>query len=111
MATAINLNIIQGSDFSISFIAVDDLGEVLDLTNHDIGGYVKHRYGDDDPLFELSPTIDDPEKGEINIFLNPSTTAAFPAGQHLYGIEVTSGDSVGFKLLNGFVNVFPEVNR
>ena len=111
MATSIDLNVIQGSDFSISFIAVDDLGEVLDLTNHDIGGYVKHRYGDEDPLFDLYPTVDDSEKGQVNIALTPLATATFPAGQHLYGIEVTSGDSVGFKLLNGFINVFPEVNR
>ncbi len=111
MATSINLNVIQGSDFSISFIAVDDLGEVLDLTNHDVGGYVKHRYGDEDPLFDLSPTVDDAEKGQVSIALSPSATEAFPAGQHLYGIEVTKGDSVGFKLLNGFINVFPEVNR
>ena len=111
MATAINLNVVQGSDFNISFIAVDDLGDVLDLTNHSLGGYVKNRYGDTDPLFDLSPTTDPEVKGQINISLKPGDTQKIPIGQHMYGVEVLSGDAVGFKVINGFVNVFPEVNN
>ncbi len=112
MATAINLNIVQGSDFSISIIASDDLGQVIDLTNHTVGGYVKRRYGDASPFFDLGPTIgSDPKTGEININLLPSQTETLPVGQYVYGIECVTGSSVAFKVMNGIINVIPEVNR
>lgn len=111
MPDKINLNITQGSDFNIGFVAADDFGKAMDLTNYSIGGYVKHRFGDAVPLFELSPSIANTVSGLIQISLPPSKTSSFPAGEHLYEIELISGSSIGVKILNGFCNVFPEVNK
>ena len=112
MASTIDLNIVQGSDFFVSIVAADDLGEVIDLTQHTVGGYAKHRYGDETPFFDFKPVIgSDPKTGEINLILSPEDTSKIPAGQYFYGIEVLSGDSVGFKVMNGAVNVIPEVNK
>ncbi len=112
MATAINLNIIQGSDFNVQIVAADDLGNVYDLTDFTIGGYAKHRYGDSANIFDFKPVIVDPKAGKINLTLSPAETAKIPAGQHLYGIEGVSGDgsSIAFKIMNGYANVLPEVN-
>ena len=111
MATNVNLNIVQGSDFNISFVASDDLGDVIDLTNYVVGGHVKHRYGDSSSLFDLDPKINNATDGVINISMGPNDTEKLPAGEHLYGIELLSGDSIGFKIMNGYVNVIPEVNN
>ena len=112
MATALNLNITQGSDFSVQIVAADDLGVVFDLTNFTIGGYAKHRYGDPTNVFDFKPKIVDAKNGKIDLILSPSETAKIPPGQHLYGIEAISGDgsSMAFKIMNGYVNVLPEVN-
>ena len=112
MATALNLNIVQGSDFFVEIVAADDLGATLDLTNFTIGGYAKHRYGDTSNLFDFKPVLADAKNGKIQLVLSPSETANIPPGQHLYGIEAVSGDgaSMAFKIMNGYVNVLPEVN-
>ena len=111
MPTTANLNITQGSDFFLTLIVNDDFGSVINLTNYSVGGYVKNRYGDTDPLFDLKPVISDAAKGEVTVSLKPADTALFPVGEFRYGIEVKSGDSVGFKTLNGLINVIPEINR
>ena len=111
MATSIDLNIVQGSDFNVSIVAVDDLGTVINLTDYTVAGYAKHRYGDDEPTFDFKPTVSNATAGEISMSLTPTETASIPVGQFVYGIECLSGDSIGFKVMNGKVNVTPEVNK
>ena len=111
MATSIDLNIVQGSDFNVSIVAVDDLGTIINLTDYTVAGYAKHRYGDDEPTFDFKPTVSNATAGEISMSLTPTETASIPVGQFVYGIECLSGDSIGFKVMNGKVNVTPEVNK
>ena len=109
MASEIDLNITQGSDFVVNLVVYDDFGAVLNLTNHSVSGLVKNRYGDASGLFDLSPTVSDAANGVVNIDIGASKTKDFPAGKFHYGIEVGSGD-VAFKPLLGNILVYPEVN-
>ena len=111
MPTTANLNITQGSDFYLNIVVKDDFGDVINLTNHTVGGYVKYRYGDTTPIIDLKPVITDATAGVVEINLAPSETQNYPVGQFHYGIELTSGTTVGFKTLNGKINVVPEINR
>ena len=109
MASEIDLNVTQGSDFVINLVVYDDFGAVLNLTNYSVSGLVKNRYGDASGIFDLSPTVSDAANGTVAINLGASKTKDFPAGKFHYGIEVGSGD-VAFKPLVGNILVYPEVN-
>ena len=113
MADIVDLNIVQGSDFLVSMQATDDFGDVMNLTNYVINGVVKHRFGDEEHSFDLKPTVGDPVNGEIDIRLTPEDTEVIPVGQYHYGIELLSGvpPTIGFKILQGMIDVQPEINR
>ena len=114
MANVIDLNIVQGSDFVVTMQATDDFGDTINLTNYVVNGLVKHRFGDEDPSFDLNPSIGTASDGEINIKLSPENTKIIPVGQYHYGIELLSGvgdASIGYKIMNGKIDVQPEVNQ
>ena len=111
MATAINLNIVQGSDFDVSIVATDDLNVGINLTDYSVFSGAKHRYGDSDNFFSFTSSIPNATAGEVNLKLTPSQTEAIPAGQYVYGIELKKGTDIAFKVMKGLVNVSPEVNN
>tara|TARA_Y100000310_G_scaffold313009_1_gene360876 strand:+ start:747 stop:1088 length:342 start_codon:yes stop_codon:yes gene_type:complete len=113
MPDIVDLNIVQGSDYVVSMQATDDFGDVVNLTNYVVNGVVKHRFGDEGHVFSLNPSIGDATNGEIDIKLTPAETEVIPVGQYHYGIELLSGvpPTIGYKILQGLIDVQPEINR
>ena len=108
MATNYNLNITRGAEFSVRLIARDDAGAVINLTDYTTKGVVKNRYSDSEILLDLNPVIADAANGFVDIKLSGAQTAAIPITQAVYDIEIYSG-TLEKKLINGYVNFFPEV--
>ena len=111
MASSLNLNITQGSDFAVTVVATDDFGAILNLTDYTVGSLVKHRYGDTSSLFRLNATVSDAAKGEISLLVTPAQSEVLPVGRFLYGIELKKGTATAFKILNGYIDVIPEINN
>ena len=49
--------------------------------------------------------------GTINIFISAEDTASFITGDHVYDLEVISGNTTVTRLVEGRFNVTPEVTR
>ena len=112
MASLFDLNILQGSDFNITVIALEDDGTVIDLTGYTASARARRRYSDDDPnvIIDLNPSIPDATKedGHVALILTRVETAAIPVFQGVYEVEVTKGD-IGFKVISGQIEVHPQV--
>ena len=111
-----NLDIIQGSSFSARLNAKNSVGTAIDITGHNVRGTIKNRYSDTTPLIAFIPTIVSSTVGTVDVILSGTQTAILPITQAVYDIEMyrtgangEDDDSHVVKLLDGKVNIHPEV--
>ena len=118
MLVEYDLNIVQGSTFAALLTATNENGTAIDLSPYNIRGSVKLKYSDSDSLVNLTlaRVADDPNAspltytgGQINVALTAENTASLPITQAVYDIEMYNGAGYVAKLLDGKVNVHPEV--
>ena len=113
-----DLNVIQGSTFAALLTATNEDGTAIDLTSYEIRGSIKLNYSDSASLvdLDLARVADDPNAnihtytgGKINVSLSAAVTAALPVAQAVYDIQMFNGTGYVAKLLDGRVNIHPEV--
>ena len=109
-----NLQVTQGSDFSIRLTLNDANGSAVDLTAYRVSGSVRDRYSSSSVLLDLSPTIvsggtpDAIASGLIDITLSATQTANLPVTEAVYDVERIAADGVVNKIIQGKVRVYPE---
>ena len=110
MAISLNINITQGSDFSLRLTGKNDDGSVINLSGYTGRGYVKQKYSNTGYLLNLNPTgvVGLYQDGILDIVLRPTGTSDLPVTQGLYDVELASGQSV-IIVAKGFANIIPEV--
>jgi hypothetical protein len=111
-----NLDVVQGSSFSARLNAKNSGGTAIDITDHAVRGAIKNRYSDTTALMTFTPTIVDASAGTVDIYLSGIQTATLPITQAVYDVEMYKTGADGLddnsyvvKLLDGKVNVHPEV--
>jgi hypothetical protein len=111
-----NLDITQGSSFSARLSAKKTDGSAIDITGHKVRGTIKNRFSDSTVLIAFAPEIISSTNGTIDLVLSGSQTASLPVTQAVYDIEMYKTGVDGqddnshiVKLLDGRVNVHPEV--
>lgn len=130
MATAYNINTIQGDNLQITLSVKDQYSNPINLSGYDVRGAVKYAYFGSPPaldasgnyisgvLLNLNPVINSGINGAyypsglININVPSYTMAYMPVGTFVYDIErfpygIPTGNSI--KLLRGKFIVSPEV--
>jgi fibronectin type 3 domain-containing protein len=112
MADTYDIELIQGSSFSLSVTATDNNGIPIDLSGYSMTGQIKSKYSDSTILAAISPTIESPSvSGIFSIALTAAQTAALPITIAVYDVEATSPSNTVTKLLRGYCYVAPEVTR
>lgn len=105
-----NLEIIQGSTYSIRLVAKNEDGSRFNLSGYNARGYIKYRYSDIDKLLDLQPSVHPSYvSGYIDLNLPATGTAALPACQLLYDIEIYTNSDDVTRVINGYANITPEV--
>ena len=117
MATSYDLNITQGSRFSVRLeISNEDLS-AFNLSGYSSRGYVKFRHSDTGILLDLNPT---PVtglngisliSGFIDINLSGAQTAGVPVVQGIYDVEIYNSGGFVEKAILGYCNFLPEVTN
>ncbi len=102
-----NINLTQGSSFSLDFIATDDFGAVLNLTGFSGIAPIKTNYSTGNPIGYFNLTFG--QSGALNISLPSTGSAALPTTICLYEIEVASGNYV-IKPRKGYAYIFPQIS-
>lgn len=109
MAAHYDLNLTQGSSFTIRLVAQDTNGSVIDLTNWDIRGYAKIKYSEANLLVDLNPQKVSPNSsGQIDIQLSAATTSTLPITEGVYDIEIYDSSGYVDKVVAGYIRVYPE---
>jgi hypothetical protein len=111
MSAHYDLNITQGSSFSVRLVAVDDNGSAIDLTLWNLRGLAKLRYSSGSQLIDLNPqkVANHHADGFIDINLTAAQTAALPVVEGVFDIEMFDGNGFVKKLMIGYARVYPEV--
>lgn len=116
-----NFEVEQGASKSFSVNLKDSLGVAIDLTGYSGRGQIKIKASDAVPLAELVVEVTDPANGGVTVSLpaaalsghvsikGASYSAKVPA---VYDVELyTDDDEDVIRLLNGAVQISPEVTR
>ena len=112
-----NLDVIQGSTFSVQLFATDSGGTAINLSGYGVRGVIKYNFGTGTELVDLSPSVNETlpytaGSGVIDVSLSAAQTAALPVTVGVYDIEMYSpNDSEVKKLLDGRVKIYPEVTN
>ena len=117
MLVEYDLNVIQGSTFGALLTATDETGTAIDLGSYQLRGSIKSKYSDSSSIADLDlQKVPDGNSnpltytgGKINVNLAASVTALLPITQAVYDIEMFNSSGYVAKLLDGRVNIHPEV--
>ena len=104
-----NLDIVRGSSFSAQLTAKNEDGTAVNLLGYNLRGVIKYKYSDSTYLLSLAPVVFDSANGKINISIAAEDTAILPVTQGVYDIEMYNASGYVAKLLDGRVNIHPEV--
>tara|TARA_R100000808_G_C2076105_1_gene101724 strand:+ start:266 stop:607 length:342 start_codon:yes stop_codon:yes gene_type:complete len=110
MAAHFDLNITQGSSFSVRLAAVDNAGQAIDLTPWSLRGIAKIKFSSGDKLIDLNPhkVPNHHTSGYVDINLTAAQTALLPVTEGVYDIEMFDGNGYVKKLILGYVRIYPE---
>ena len=112
MATKYDLEITQGTKYSLRIGAQNDDGSVINLSGYSLSGQIRHTYGATGKLLDLSLTAVAglEASGYFDLAIPAASTATLPVVKGVYDIELHSG-VYSTRLIHGYVNVNPEVTR
>jgi len=104
-----NLDIVRGSSFIADLTAKNEDSTAVNLLGYNLRGVIKSKYSDSTYLLSLSPVITDSANGKIRISISAADTATLPVTVGVYDIEMYNNTGYVAKLLDGRVNIHPEV--
>jgi len=110
MAIVTNLTVDQGADFSALIDITDSSGNVLNLTGYTVAGQLRKNY-DSTAYTQFGATVSNTIGGTITIILTDTQTRSITAGRYVYDVEITSSGGEVTRVLEGQVEVTPEVTR
>lgn len=109
-----DLIIDQGADWFITFAYKDANGLAIPLTGYTSSMQIRNHYDDVAPVLSLTSSAGmtiTPLTGTIVIRATAAQTGAIVAGDYFYDVEITSSAGIVTRLVQGSVNVRPQVTR
>jgi len=111
MAIISNLVIDQGSTFSADIDVTDRDGAVINL-NNTTAGQIRKNYNSSTAVdFNATIPVATASQGVVRIELTSTQTGAMKAGRYLYDVEITSSDNQVTRIVEGQVEITPQVTR
>jgi hypothetical protein len=111
MATTVNHDMDQGTNFAFTILAKDGNNIPIDLSS----GYTAHaqmrKYYSSSSYVTLTASITG-TTGNITVSLGPTATAAIKDGTWFYDVELHSNNgSTVQRVVQGMITVYPEVTK
>ena len=109
MAAHYDLNITQGTSFTVRLVAQDTNGNAIDLSYWNVRGYAKVKFSESNLLVDLNPQKVSPNSdGLIDIQLSAATTATLPVTEGVYDVEIYDSSGYVDKIIAGYIRIYPE---
>lgn len=112
MAGRYDFDLDQGATFNRTIQIKDKDNDPVDISgSYSFAGQIRTSHTSPDVAATLSFTVMDGENGVISMSLSATDSASVPGQQCVYDVEMTQPNSKVIRLLEGFVNVKPNVTR
>lgn len=112
MAGKYDFDLDQGATFNRTVQIKDKDAQPVDISaSHSFAGQIRTSHTSSDTAATFTFTVIDGVNGVLKWSLSATNSAAVPAQQCVYDVEMTQPDSSVIRLLEGFVNVKPNVTR
>jgi hypothetical protein len=99
----------QGSDYSTTITLDGNNGQPFDLTNYTAHSQVRKSYYSSNTTATFTVSITNPTAGVVALSLNSANTANMAPGRYVYDVVISSNTNVRTRVLEGIVNVNPQV--
>jgi hypothetical protein len=114
MATKYNITIDKGSTFQMTLIWKDSSDTVIDLTGYSARMMIKQTHNDAAPIISLTSgsgiTIT-ALSGRLDFLISATATKNIAQFEAVYDVEVESSGGIVTRLVEGKVNLSPEVTK
>lgn len=102
----------QGASFNTSIVLDDVAGESFNLVGYTASSQMRKSYYSSNAAatFTVS-TGNDPSQGIITMSLTSANTANIYPGRYVYDVYVTGSTNERVRVLEGIVNVTPQVTK
>tara|TARA_B110000503_G_scaffold134389_1_gene213297 strand:- start:4991 stop:5323 length:333 start_codon:yes stop_codon:yes gene_type:complete len=110
MAVYANLTIDQGSDFSSTIFVTNNQGDILDLTLYTTRAQIRKTFASTTSI-DFIASILNPTEGKIQIKLTNAVSALMKSGRYVYDVEIISDSDIVTRVVEGQVDVTPNVSR
>jgi hypothetical protein len=110
MAIISNLVIDQGTTFSADIDVTDRNGNIINLNNYTTAGQIRKNYNSSTSV-AFTTSVFDANAGTVRIQLSSTQTGGMKAGRYVYDVEITSSDNQVTRIIEGQVEITPQVTR
>jgi len=112
MAAFVELFIDQGTTFTSVINITDDItNDTLNIIDYSIISQIRRSYYSANISGNLVCTITDAGNGEVTLAMSAANTANMKPGRYVFDVKMTSGANVTSRILEGIINVTPQVSR
>ncbi|GFK96007.1 hypothetical protein NNJEOMEG_03881 [Fundidesulfovibrio magnetotacticus] len=111
MAYRYDLKIDQGATLALDIECQDDAGKPMDLTGYTVQAQIRRRHDDPEPAAVFAAALDDPSTGVVGLILDAHQSGGLTKSYGVWDCEVTAPDGSVQRLVEGKVNVSPQVTR
>ena len=98
----------QGTDWFLNLV-ISSGGSPVDLTGFTFGAQIKKQYEDATALQVITVAITDAATGKLRLSLTDTETSALPVCKGVWDLEQLDGAGDKTRLLEGIVEITPEV--
>lgn len=111
-----NLTVYQGADYQRALELKDNNQDLMDLTGYTFRGQAKAKYSDASAAFTFEFTLRDQvtDTGVVDMVIPASETAALAItrlSKYIYDIEMEDADGIIRRIVEGEIQLHPEVTR
>jgi hypothetical protein len=99
----------QGTDFTTTITLTDANGDPYSLLGCTGKSTIKKSYYSSNATAQIEVTISSPSTGIIQLGLSSANTANIAAGRYVYDVMIKDNTNKISKVLEGIVNVLPQV--
>ena len=100
----------QGATFN-RILTLKENNAVMNLTGYSVASKMRSTHDSSTVVGTFTCTISDASAGQITMQMTNSTTAAIEEGIYVYDLEITNSAGTVTRIMEGNINVNPEVTR
>lgn len=111
MASFLELNCDQGTDFNVNLDLTNDDGTSINVANYSFNSSIRKSFYSANVTANLVVVVADAANGSVSLSMNAATTANIKAGRYLYDVKMITPSNTVSRVIEGIITIAPQVTR